>query len=88
MCVCAQVVEALSLKYWSNVWILYSFFDESYDDPKVHTRTRAHALTHSQVLVTSECAATHLCIHACTRDLAPHTAGRCAGCKCSGHMGR
>ena len=67
MCVCAQVVEALSLKYWSNVWILYSFFDESYADPKVHTRTRAHALTHSQVLVTSECAATHLCIHACTR---------------------
>ena len=40
MCVCAQVVEALSLKYWSNVWILYSFFDESYADPKVHTCTR------------------------------------------------
>jgi len=34
VCVCAQVVEALSLKYWSNVWILYSFFDESYADPK------------------------------------------------------
>jgi hypothetical protein len=26
--------EAFSLKYWSNVWILYSFFDESYSDAK------------------------------------------------------
>lgn len=28
------LAEALSFKYWSNVWILYSFFDESYSDPK------------------------------------------------------
>ncbi|KAG8469066.1 hypothetical protein KFE25_007584 [Diacronema lutheri] len=26
--------DALSVKYWSNVWILYSFFDESYSDSK------------------------------------------------------
>jgi len=26
--------EAMTLKYWSNVWILYSLFDESYSDPK------------------------------------------------------
>lgn len=29
-----SVSEALSLKYWANVWLLYSFFDQSYADPK------------------------------------------------------
>ena len=29
-----RAAEALSLKYWANVWILYSFFDASYADPK------------------------------------------------------
>jgi len=26
--------EALSLRYWANVWLAYTWFDESYSDPK------------------------------------------------------
>lgn len=26
--------EAISIKYWANVWLLYSFFDQSYSDER------------------------------------------------------
>jgi hypothetical protein len=31
-----SLAEAFSLKYWANVWILYSFFDKSYSDHNSH----------------------------------------------------
>ncbi len=59
---CYQLVEALSLKFWSNVWILYSFFDESYADPKVHIRTHARSLARSLARTHARTLA-HSCMH-------------------------